>query len=94
MKTRLAVLVVVAAATFAASAALPARAPVVGTQSAYANHCYKGKKGGYVHADFPWGQRCIRAGQFCKKVRNPEYHKYKFQCVNGKLRMQKKKKGK
>ena len=48
-----------------------------------------------MHAVFPWGHRCIRAGQFCKKVRNPEYHKYGFQCVNGKLRKQTgKKKGK
>jgi hypothetical protein len=52
--------------------------------------CYRG----YVHANFSWGERCIRGGQYCKKVRNPEYHKYHFQCVNGKLRLQKAKKGK
>jgi hypothetical protein len=76
--------VVVAAAVFLAAAISPGQAPVVGAQSAYANHCYKG----YVHANFSWGTRCIRAGQYCKKVRNPEYHKYGFQCVNGKLRKQ------
>jgi hypothetical protein len=53
--------------------------------SVTAKTCYRG----YVHANFSWGERCIRAGQYCKKVRNPEYHKYKFQCVNGKLRLQK-----
>jgi hypothetical protein len=63
----------------------PARTPAVGTPSAAANHCYKG----YVHANLPWGVRCLRAGERCKKVRNPEYHKYNFQCVNGKLRLQK-----
>ncbi len=52
------------------------------TPSAAAKTCHRG----YVHAAFPWGERCLRAGQYCKKVRNPEYHKYVFQCVNGKLK--------
>jgi hypothetical protein len=72
---------VVAAAVFAAAAVLPARVPV-GVQSAYAKPC----SAKFVHAVFPWGHRCIRGGQYCKKERNPEYHKYGFQCVNGKLR--------
>ena len=74
---------VVAVAVFAAAAVMPARAPI-SAQSAYAKSCHRG----YTHATFPWGERCIRAGQYCKKVRNPEYHKFGFQCVNGKLRKQ------
>jgi hypothetical protein len=75
------VVFVVAAAAFGAASLSPARTPGVGTPNAYANHCYKG----YVHADLSWGKRCLRAGQRCKKVNNPEYHQYKFQCVNGRL---------
>jgi len=84
VKARFAALVVFAAAVFVAGAISPAQAPVVGAQSAYAKTCSPK----FVHAEFPWGHRCIRGGQFCKKVRNPEYHKYGFQCVNGKLRKQ------
>jgi hypothetical protein len=87
--TRFALLVVIAVAAFSAAAVSPAGAPGIGPQSAYAHTCYAG----YVHAVFPWGHRCIRAGQFCKKVNNPQYHKYGFQCVNGKLRKTGTKKG-
>lgn len=90
MRRWLLLLVVAATAAFAVAAVSPARTPVVGTQNAYAKTCHKG----YVHANFPWGERCVRAGQYCKKVRNPEYHKYNFQCVNGKLRKQPKPKPK
>jgi hypothetical protein len=34
---------------------------------------------GYVHADLSWGEKCLRAGEFCK-VGNPEYHQYGFDC--------------
>ena len=34
---------------------------------------------GYVHANRSWGEKCLRAGQFCK-VGNPEYHAYGFAC--------------
>src|SRR3989449_8154164 len=32
---------------------------------------------GYVHANLSWGEKCLRAGEFCK-VGNPEYHQYGF----------------
>jgi hypothetical protein len=35
---------------------------------------------GYVHANLSWGEKCLRAGQFCK-VGNPEYHQYGFDCL-------------
>jgi len=84
--TRLALLAVVAVAAFAALAVLPARAPLVGTPNAYAKDCPPG----FTHAVVSWTtrHRCLKAGQYCKKVRNPDYHKYGFQCVNGKLRKQ------
>jgi len=67
------------AAMLIAAGSAPAATP-----SSAAKTCHKG----YVHANFPWGERCVRSGQYCKKVRNPEYHKYLFQCVDGKLRKQ------
>ena len=85
-------LVVCAVAVFAAAVVSPAGASVA-KQSASAKTCPPNRS--FVLATFPWGQRCIKAGQYCKKTRNPEYHKYSFQCVNGKLRKQTgKKKGK
>ena len=77
------VIAVVVAAGFATAFAAPSEG-AVRAQQASAKTCHKG----YMLAKFPWGVRCIRSGQYCKKVRNPEYHKYNFQCVNGKLRKQ------
>lgn len=34
---------------------------------------------GYVAAHLSWGDKCLRAGEFCK-VGNPEYHGYGFDC--------------
>ena len=34
---------------------------------------------GYVEAHLSWGDKCLRAGEFCK-VGNPEYHAYGFDC--------------
>jgi hypothetical protein len=34
---------------------------------------------GYVQAHLSWGDKCLRAGEFCK-VGNPEYHAYGFDC--------------
>jgi len=51
-------------------------------QSASAKTCHSG----YVAATFSWGQRCVRAGQYCKLKRNPEYKKVKFECKRGTLR--------
>jgi hypothetical protein len=34
---------------------------------------------GYVHANLSWGEKCLRAGEFCK-IGNPEYHPYGFDC--------------
>src|SRR6266487_4064374 len=34
---------------------------------------------GYVHANLSWGEKCLRAGEFCK-VGNTEYRAYGFTC--------------
>ena len=73
---------VVATAVFAATAVSPA----MGAQSASAKDCPKG----FVHATFTWTtrHRCLKAGQYCERAGNPQYHKYGFQCVNNRLRKQ------
>jgi len=35
---------------------------------------------GYTHASLSWGEKCLRAGQFCKKNANAEYHRYGYHC--------------
>jgi hypothetical protein len=39
------------------------------------HHC----SAGYVSANLPWGHKCLRAGEFCKK-HNKAYLKYGFVC--------------
>ena len=40
---------------------------------------------GYVHADLSWGEKCLRAGEFCK-IGNKQYPQYGFVCpVSGHL---------
>ena len=86
MQRWLALLVLIAAAAYAAASLSPAGSPVAATEIAYAGHCHAG----YVHADVPWRTKpkCLRAGQICRQKGNTTYHKYGFQCVNGKLRKQ------
>jgi hypothetical protein len=42
---------------------------------------------GYTHAVLSWGHKCLRAGQYCKKGKNREYHRYGYHCKrNGRLK--------
>jgi hypothetical protein len=42
---------------------------------------------GYTSANLSWGHKCLRAGQFCKRDKNAEYHRYGYHCPsNGHLR--------
>ncbi|HVM58453.1 MAG TPA: hypothetical protein VMT74_13395 [Gaiellaceae bacterium] len=34
---------------------------------------------GYVHASLPWGEKCLRAGEFCK-IGNSAYIRFGFVC--------------
>jgi hypothetical protein len=71
VKQRLAVALAVGALATGAGFATTARSqPVVVTQTCHA---------GYVHARLSWGEKCLRAGEFCK-IGNREYLKYGFTC--------------
>jgi hypothetical protein len=76
VRYRLAVLFVTAAAAFGAGAVAPATEVAALAPAAYAHSC----SGSYVHAHLPWGQKCLRAGQFCKLDGDPYYHRYGFHC--------------
>jgi hypothetical protein len=66
--------VVAALAAAAAGGATTAHAGAAKTCSA-----------GYVHASLSWGQKCLRAGQFCKIKGDREYDRYGFHCHTGHL---------
>jgi hypothetical protein len=73
------VFAVVAAGVVAPACAVSAAAaaPVVAVKTCSA---------GYVHAYLPWGEKCLRAGEFCK-VGNIAYRRYGFVCpATGHLR--------
>ena len=40
---------------------------------------------GYVHANLSWGEKCLKAGQYCKIKGDREYHRYRFHCHTGRL---------
>jgi hypothetical protein len=76
LKRRLAVLLVAAVAAFGAGAVAPVGDSVAPIPSASAHSCSRS----YVHAHLPWGQKCLRAGQFCKLDGDRSYHRYGFHC--------------
>jgi hypothetical protein len=69
MRRRVLVLLVLAALAGAPAAS------VRGAATAAAKTC----SAGYVHANLSWGEKCLRAGEFCK-VGNREYLKYGYYC--------------
>lgn len=78
MRKRLALL-----AVFAAAVATPVAVPVA---SAAPAHVVKTCSAGYVHANLPWGEKCLRAGEYCK-VGNRAYIRFGFYCpASGHLR--------
>jgi len=77
--SRLAV-VVVAIAMFLGGAASSGRStPSASFASARPSQASKTCPSGYVDATLSWGEKCLRAGEFCK-VGNLEYHSYGFDC--------------
>lgn len=73
MRKRLALLFVLAAGSLGAGyAGVPSAASQPATAA-------KSCAPGYVHARLSWGEKCLRAGEFCK-VGNKEYLKYGFYC--------------
>jgi hypothetical protein len=84
LKTRFAGLLA-ALALLGGLPAAPVDAAPVGSPHAVAS---KSCPAGYTHADLSWGEKCLRAGQFCKKGANREYHRYGYHCKsNGHLRL-------
>jgi hypothetical protein len=71
MRRALAISAVAIAAVLGGSAA----GAVHASPAAIAKTCSKG----YVHANLPWGEKCLRAGEFCK-VGNHAYYRYGFTC--------------
>jgi hypothetical protein len=76
LRRRLVVLLAAASAAFGVAALAPAVEPVSVTETAAAHSC----RSGYVHAHVPWGQKCLRAGQFCKIDQDRVYHRFGFHC--------------
>ena len=72
MRRKFALLAIVAAGLAAPAAAVPvaSAAPVVVVKTCGA---------GYVHAYLPWGEKCLRDGEFCK-IGNSAYLRYGFVC--------------
>jgi hypothetical protein len=75
MKLRIALLVAAASLASAASAVTPVGHAAPAAPFAFAKTC----RAGYVHANLSWGEKCLRAGEFCK-VGNREYRRYGFYC--------------
>ena len=77
MKRRLAVLAAIASAVGAVPAVGPVtvHAPLV-PATAKAHSC----SSGYTHAHLPWGQKCLRRGQYCKRSGDRSYHRYGYHC--------------
>jgi hypothetical protein len=73
VRKRLALLFVLAAGSLAIGFAHVPNA--VSAPASAAKSC----SAGYVHAKLSWGEKCLRAGEFCK-VANREYSKFGFYC--------------
>jgi hypothetical protein len=87
LRTRAAV-VLAALSLVAAAPAASVQADAQGPQATAAHTC----KSGYTHAHLPWGQKCLQAGQSCKRRYNGVsgnrwYNRYDYHCMrNGHLR--------
>jgi hypothetical protein len=75
MKVRLLLLTVLAGTALAAGRVAPA------PNAAPLKTCGPG----YVHAKLSWGEKCLRAGEYCKIKGDREYHRHGFHCHTGRL---------
>jgi hypothetical protein len=73
-------------AALALIAAAPTAGSSAGDGSAASITAAKSCSSGYKHAALPWGHKCLRRGQFCKKSGDKSYHKYGYHCHNGRLK--------
>ena len=75
MKRRLVTLAVAVVAVFGASSAAPA-APVAVAPLTAAKAC----NSGWTHGVIGGEHKCLRAGQFCARRSEADYHRYGFHC--------------
>lgn len=75
MKRYLAVLAAAAVAALSATVATPA-APVAVAPVAATKPC----SAGWTHAVIGGEHKCLRAGQFCTRSHDREYHRYGYHC--------------
>jgi hypothetical protein len=71
-------------AALALAAAAPASSATADSHAA-AVVAAKSCSSGFVHANLPWGQKCLRRGEFCKRrwhghSADHYYHRYGFHC--------------
>ena len=76
MRRRLALVLAIAATAFAGGSLAPATHHGALAPPAYAKSC----SSGWTHAVLSWGHKCLRAGQFCKRSADREYHRYRYHC--------------
>jgi hypothetical protein len=60
----------------AVHAATPAAAAISASPAAAAKTCGSG----WTHAVIGGQEKCLRAGQFCVRSRDAEYHRYRYHC--------------
>lgn len=58
---------------------------VGGTAAADAPTAARTCSPGYVSAHLSWGNKCLKAGEYCKIKGDREYHRYRFHCHTGRL---------
>ena len=76
MKRRLAILLAVLAATFSGAPGAPATEPASLTPAVSAKPC----SSGWRHAIIGGRHKCLRAGQFCARRYDRQYHRYGYHC--------------
>ena len=76
MKRRLVLVLAVAATTFSGAAVAPASDPVTFRPAAHAKPCSSGWRHGIIGGR----HKCLRAGQFCARRYDRQYHRYGYHC--------------
>jgi hypothetical protein len=76
MKGRIALLLVAASTAFGAAAVAPAAESFALTPVASAKPC----SSGWTHAVIGGEHKCLRAGQFCARRYDSQYHRYGYHC--------------
>jgi hypothetical protein len=73
---------IAAAVALSGGLAVAATSAPLGAQTAEAKVC----SAGYRHAIINGAHKCLRRGQFCSLRATPQYRRYGFFCIGGRLR--------